>query len=163
MATARDVTEEKLQAEALRESEERFRPSDTHAPIGIARERCRREHFFCEQQMVRIDRCDTRRNYGTRWKTFIHPDDLEGVIEAWQSSLQAGKDMPPYEFRFLHRNGDIRWASSSVSMLKRSDGRVVGQIASVQDVTDRKQMEIALREAEERFRYWHCRLPSGFI
>jgi hypothetical protein len=36
--------------------------------------------------------------------------------------------------------------------VKRSDGRVVGQIASVRDVTDRKQTQIALREPAQRSR-----------
>jgi len=161
VASARDVTEEKLQAQALRESEERFRTLANHAPIGIAQADAEGKIYFVNSKWCDLTGVTPQETTGQKWKNFIHPDDFDRFIEAWQSSLQAGKDMPAYDFRFLHRNGDIRWASSLVSMLKSPDGRIVGQIASVRDVTDRRQTEIALREAEERFRLIALQAPVG--
>jgi PAS domain S-box-containing protein len=87
---------------------------------------------------------------GYSWKGLVHPDDLSAVIDYWQSHLQAGQDMPPYEFRFLHRNGEIRWASSSVAMLKNAAGNIVGQIATLQDITERKAVELRFRNIYEQ-------------
>jgi PAS domain S-box-containing protein len=152
VGTARDVTDEKSKAEALRESEERFRTLATHAPIGIAQSDAEGSIFFVNSEWCDLAGVTPQEAMGFQWKNFIHHDDRDGLIQAWQSSLQAGNDMSAYEFRFLHSNGDIRWASTSVSLLKKPDGSVVGQIASIQDITERKAAENALRTKESQLR-----------
>ncbi len=161
VAAARDVTVERSQAEALRESEERFRTLATHAPIGIAQSNAEGSIFYVNRKWCELAGVTPEEALGFQWKTFIHPEDFSGVVEAWQSSLRAGKDMPPFEFRFLHRNGDIRWAKSSVSLIKNPDGAVVSQIAALQDITEQKHAETVLRQTEERFRLLAMHAPVG--
>ncbi len=150
LATARDVTDEKIQAEALLESEERFRTLANYAPIGIAQSNAEGRIFFVNSKWCEIVGVQPEEAMGFEWKNFIHPDDFEEVIRAWQTSVQSGADMPTLEFRFLHKNGDIRWASSSVSLLKTTAGKVVARIASVQDITERKRAAESL-ESERSF------------
>ena len=152
VATARDVTDEKLQAEALRQSEQQFRSLATHAPIGIAQSDPEGSIFFVNSKWCDLAGVTRQETMGLQWKSFVHPDDLEGLLEVWQSALWAGRNMPAYEFRFLHKNGDIRWASSSISMLKSPDGRITGQIATIEDITNRKAAEHALRTKESQLR-----------
>jgi PAS domain S-box-containing protein len=90
---------------------------------------------------------------GFEWQRYIHPDDLPGLLAVWQAAVRSGRDLPSYEFRFVHVDGDVRWASTTVSMVKDDHGHVTGQIAVVQDVTNRKATEEALRESENRFRH----------
>ena len=81
-----------------------------------------------------------------------HPDD---VAEGRQLHLEilAGKRVHfQIEKRYYRKDGSLLWARVTVSVFDTdtSDAHLV--IAMVEDVTDQKQSESALRESEERFR-----------
>jgi len=160
IATARDVTTQKLQAEALRESEERFRILANRAPIGIAQADAEGSVFYANDKWCELAGVTQQEAMGFAWKDFIHADDFSRVFSHWQSHLSAGKDMPPVEFRFLHRNGEIRWASSSSTLLKDATGGITGQIVAEEDITERKVAEHALRESEDRFQAFMNNSPA---
>ena len=160
ICTARDVTELRQQTDALREAERRFRTLATQAPVGIAQADAAGNVFFVNDRWCAMSGVTPAETLGLKWQEHIHPDDIAGLLHEWQSCVQAGRDMPPYEFRFLHRNGDVRWGSTTVGLLKNRAGGVEGQIAAVEDITVRKNTEIALREAEDRFRAFMDNTPT---
>jgi PAS domain S-box-containing protein len=56
------------------------------------------------------------------------------------------------EKRYLHRSGSIVWARTRISLVRSSAGSPLYFVAHVEDVSERKRAEEALRESEERFR-----------
>lgn len=154
IATARDVTAQKLQTEALREAEKRFRTLADYAPVGIAQADAAGSIFYVNPKWCDLAGVRPEEALGFAWKDFVHPEDLPGLLNEWQGCLRERRDMPPYEFRFLHRNGQVRWASSSVALLKGADDEIEGQIASVQDIHYRKT-------AEQHFRAIYEQAPVG--
>ena len=56
------------------------------------------------------------------------------------------------DFRILTRDGDVRWIAHTCQAVFDEDGQWLGRRASNRDITDRKQVEEALRESEERYR-----------
>jgi len=151
ICSARDVTEQKMQTLQLREAEERFRTLATYAPVGIAQADAAGSIFYVNARWCELAGVTPDETMGFAWQQFIHAEDRTAEIERWQTAMHTGHDVPPHEFRFVHRNGDMRWGSSSISMLKDAEGRIVGQIATVEDITERKNGELELRAAEERF------------
>lgn len=160
ICAARDVTQQKQQNDDLREAKERFLTLVSHAPIGIAQADAAGQVFFVNQKWCELAGVEPAETMDSRWQEHVHPDDLPGLLATWQTHLGDGRDMPAHEFRFRHRNGQIRWGSVMVALLKDADRRVVGQIATVADVTDRKTAELHLREAEERFRAFMSHTPT---
>ena len=84
-----------------------------------------------------------------KWASFVHPDDLEKMLEYHKKRREGAKDVPnTYEFRGISKNGDILYMLISVDLLPRTKK----SIASLIDITARKKAEEALRESEARFR-----------
>jgi diguanylate cyclase (GGDEF)-like protein/PAS domain S-box-containing protein len=82
----------------------------------------------------------------------VHPDDLPHVLEETEKALSAGGVVTNRaEYRFRHKDGSWRWIESAGTYLL-DDPHVKGVVVQIRDITERKRIEEALREAEERFR-----------
>lgn len=57
-----------------------------------------------------------------------------------------------YEARHLRKDGSRVWVEIGGVPLRNAMGEIVGTVGTVTDITARKQTELRLREAEERFR-----------
>ena len=83
--------------------------------------------------------------------TFVHPDD-RGFVQAHNEALlEAPGSSSSVEYRAFHRNGEVRWLSSTETNLL-ADPAVGGVVGNLRDITDRKQAEESLRESEARYR-----------
>jgi PAS domain S-box-containing protein len=81
-----------------------------------------------------------------------HPDDVATDREA-SRLLQAGESRSyTMEKRYLTTTGRTVWALVNVSLVPASDSQPPHFIATVQDITDRKEAEAALEERGERYR-----------
>lgn len=65
------------------------------------------------------------------------------------SRLRAGERIEHYETRRLRKNGEVFYASLTVSPVRDSQGRVVGASKIVRDISDRKAAEAALLQREK--------------
>lgn len=94
-----------------------------------------------------------------RW----HPDDRERVVKAITSFL-AG-DTPEHEIvcRMLRKDGGSRWNLCRGVAVRDDAGRAVRFIGSAVDITDRVEIENALRESEERFRGTFDNAAAGIV
>lgn len=81
----------------------------------------------------------------------IHPEDRERVLEAVNQALQ-GQDSYNADYRITLPGGSIRWLSARGHVVRDSQGQPVRMLGVCMDVTERKYMEAALQEREERFR-----------
>ena len=90
--------------------------------------------------------------------TFVHPDDLEGLLSVRRRMAETGL---PYsaDFRILRRDGEVRHVQS------RSGNTVPGRdvFGTIQDVTDRVRTEEALRRSEENFSIAFRMNPSSIV
>jgi len=74
-------------------------------------------------------------------------DDRDRILRAFQSALKGstGNDV---QFCIERKDGRIIWAEMSWQPLYDEDGNSLGHRESIRDITDRKQIEKALRRAE---------------
>lgn len=79
----------------------------------------------------------------------VHPEDRERVDRAWKDSL-GGK---PYDIEHrITAQGTTKWVREIASVVFDEDRRPREGIGTVQDITDRKTADAAIRESEERLR-----------
>jgi len=70
--------------------------------------------------------------------------------QLWQTILQGR--VWHGEFHNRKKNGELFWESASISPIKTADGKITHFVAIKEDITERRRIEQALRESEERFR-----------
>jgi PAS domain S-box-containing protein len=80
----------------------------------------------------------------------IHPDDFEAVVASIQKSA-LDFTLWNQEYRVIFDNGDQRWLQGSSIPERQADGSTLWY-GFISDITERKQIEEALKESENRFR-----------
>src|SRR5215210_8052549 len=148
----RDVTERKRTEDALREMRDRFRSIFDHAPIGVAMVSLEGRYLQVNRSLCEILGYTEEELQALTWQEITHPDDL-AASSAYAHRIVEGK-IPRYHLdkRFLHADGNTVWASLSVSLVRDAEGEPLYFVSQIQDVTERKKFDSALRESEQRFR-----------
>jgi diguanylate cyclase (GGDEF)-like protein/PAS domain S-box-containing protein len=83
---------------------------------------------------------------------YVHPDDLPQVLQRTEEALsKGGTTTNKAEYRFRHADGSWRWVES-VGTYLLDDPAVGGVVVTARDITERKEAEERLREAEGRYR-----------
>ncbi|HEX5337304.1 MAG TPA: PAS domain S-box protein, partial [Gallionella sp.] len=83
------------------------------------------------------------------FKSSLHPDDLDRVVAAVQSAFE--RDTPfDLDHRVVSVSKGVRTVHAQGKVFRGADGKPVRMVGTVQDITERKQAEIALRERFDR-------------
>ena len=89
---------------------------------------------------------------GMNCSQFANPEDSQDDWALFQQ-LQAGIiKQYSLEKRYVRKDGDRIWGRLNVSLLKNDDGGPPLVFAFLENITERRRTEDALRESEQRFR-----------
>jgi diguanylate cyclase (GGDEF)-like protein/PAS domain S-box-containing protein len=143
---SRDITEQKLAEEALRESEERYALAARGANDGLWDLNLRTGQIYLSprwKSMLGFQEEESREQVED-WLTQVHPEDRDLVRSRLDAHLQ-GK-MPHYEceFRLLHKDGSYRWALTRGLAVRDEHGVAYRAAGSMTDITDSKRIEAQL-------------------
>jgi light-regulated signal transduction histidine kinase (bacteriophytochrome) len=85
-------------------------------------------------------------------KEVSHPDDRD-ITDAQRALVRAGlRESVRFEKRYLRKGGAPVWVSLGVALVRDAAGAPQYEIAMFDDITERKQAEVALREAHEELK-----------
>jgi len=84
------------------------------------------------------------------WADRIHPEDKPHVFAGLSDLFERGHHT--HEYRFLHKDGSYRWMHDQLKLIRDSEGNPIEIVGFWMDITDRKKMEEALRESEDKYR-----------
>jgi PAS domain S-box-containing protein len=82
----------------------------------------------------------------------IDPDVRRDAVKRFERRLTAGPDAPPDESIVLARDGSRVPVEVTSTPIRDADGKPIGVLGLVRDVSERKRDEEILLESEERFR-----------
>jgi two-component system, LuxR family, sensor kinase FixL len=145
---ATDITERKRAERALRESEQWFRSLSNCSPVGVfltdiegrctyTNPRCQEIYGFTEEEGL-----------GEGWSRFIHPEDRPAVLEKWLQLAPLGGEFS-LEYRTQDARGTVRWVHDRTAPVFSDQGELIGHVGTVEDVTERRQAEAALRQERD--------------
>jgi formate hydrogenlyase transcriptional activator len=107
---------------------------------------------------------------GWKWTSCIHPDDVEGIVDRWRTSLSSGEPFL-YEARVRRADGEFRWMLHHKVAMRGKDGTILKWFGSSIDIEDRKRAEAEVRRSEAEFQLaldtipglvWSA-LPDGYV
>jgi len=167
----RDQTRERSAENALRESEEKFRCMFENSPVGISMTSIDgtikiNEAFYTmlgytEEELL-----------STTWQDITHPDDIKNDQKQLDFILSGERRTSRWEKRYIHKNGNIIWVDISTALQRDNEGKPLFFITSINDITNIKQSEEALRESEKKLReaqemahlgFWNWNVKSGEV
>jgi PAS domain S-box-containing protein len=83
------------------------------------------------------------------WFRMVHPEDRD-VVQRYFAKVLAGERVRPLEHRIHHRSGRIRWIRDTIVPSYDLNGRLVRYDGMIEDITERKEAEDALRQNQAK-------------
>lgn len=133
------------QAEALRESEERFRSAFNHAPIGIAMVSAAGKWLKVNRALCGILGYTEEEFLAMDFQTVMFQEDLGDTLVKIHELVSGRTASCQKEQRYLHKSGKTVWALWSVSAASDYKSNVPNLIFQIQDITARKLAEAKLQ------------------
>jgi len=152
----RDITEQRLAQEAVRETEARFRTAFENAAVGMALVDSDGVYLEANAAMAAMIGYETSELMGRKVADFTHPEDLERRSRFIQDLIEGKFASGEHERRFIHRDGSIVYTLLWATVQRNEKGRFQYFISLIQNITNRvlaqqekERLEAQLQHAQK--------------
>ena len=159
VVTHLDISARRLAEEAMRESEQRFAGAFENAPIGVALVSPDGCWFKVNRALCGLLGYSEAQLLAGTFQDITHPQDLELDLENLRQVIAGDIASYQMEKRYRHARGHFVTALLNVSLVRDDQGRPRYFISQIQDITERKQADEALRASGAEFRTLSEALP----
>lgn len=147
--------------EILRQSEERFRNSFEYTAIGMALTDRSGRFIQVNPAMAHILGYSPQEFLELTFQNLTHPDDLQNNLNNLRQMLAGQITSFQEEIRYLHKTGHLVWGQANISAVRDGRQQILYFIAQIQDITQRKAAEEALRESKQQLSQFLEAMPVG--
>jgi PAS domain S-box-containing protein len=149
LSITRNITERKDAENKVLESEEKFRHFFEYSVVGKSitgfNGRLKVNKAFCDIVGYSEDELNQ-----LSWQAITYPEDIDFKQKEIEKLLNGIKKSSTFESRFIHKNGSIVWTAITTVLLRNTEGKPDHFITTIQDITQKKLAEEALRLSEEK-------------
>lgn len=142
----RNITEQHLAAQRLGETEARFKAMADVSPVLLWMSGTDGFCTFSNQTWLDFTGRTLDDEWGVGWTEGVHPEDFAACMDTYNEAFNL-RHVFETEYRLKRRDGEYRWILDRGTPRYQPDGTFAGFIGSCIDISDRKQLEVELRQA----------------
>ena len=151
LGSVADITERKHAAEALQQSERRFRTLIEHSADALTLLNADGTVFYEGPTVKRLTGYTAVERLGRNAFETIFPEDLPFVKKTLYGIMESPEASVTAQFRAVRPDGTVWWAEGTATNLLH-DPNVHAIVINYHDISERKHAEESLRESEQRYR-----------
>lgn len=155
VVTFMDITDRIRAEKALQENEKRYRLLSENIPVAVysALPDEYSTNLFISGRMKELTGYSAQEFIEDPglWGSVIYPDDKAFVWEQIKEHRKQKKVLD-VEYRIITRDGSIKWLRDKATPIFDEKQHIIRIDGFMEDITERKNAEEALKESEERYR-----------
>jgi len=149
---SRDVTKRHQMEEQIRQSEEKYRTiletmQESYFEVDLAgnltyvNPAMYKGLGFAKEELI-----------GKHYRLFTSEENVKALYKIYNQIYKTGEPLKTIDFEFIKKDGTTLFAETSASLIRDAQGKPIGFRGVSRDVTERRKMEEAIRQSEERYR-----------
>jgi diguanylate cyclase (GGDEF)-like protein/PAS domain S-box-containing protein len=139
------IAEQDRISKALVESEEHFRSAFDYAAIGMALVSPEGNWLRVNRSLCEIVGYSEAELLASDFQAITHREDLGNDLAEIYRMISGEILTCQLEKRYIHKQGHYVWASTNASLVRDAPGQPLHFIFQIQDITERKRAEAAIR------------------
>jgi PAS domain S-box-containing protein len=157
-----DITDRKRAEEALRQSEEKYRTILENIQEAYYEMNLAGNFTFVNDTICRHLGYSREELIGMNYRQYQDETTAEKMYQLYKKVYETGKPIEILDAELVRKDGTKGIYEMSVSLIRDSEGKPVGFRGVSREVTERKQMERALRQSEEKYRTILENIEDGY-
>jgi len=163
LASFMDITERKKMEETISQSGERYRTildemEDAYFEVDLAG-----NFIFLNDAICRLIKYPREELLGKSFRIHVDKDDIPILYNAFGRIYSTGNPERNICYKAVRKDGTTRYAEIAGFPLQNQKGEMIGFRGIGRDITERRQMEEALRQSEERYRTILESMQEGYF
>jgi len=152
VGVTRDITDRKQAEQRLKESEENYRTILESMEDGYWETDLTGHLTFFNDALCGLTEYPREKLIGMNSRSNVDPNTAERTFQIFNSVYRTGIRADVLDYQFTDGRGNQVTHELSVSLRRDADGNPIGFHGISRDVTERRRMEKALAESEQRYR-----------
>jgi PAS domain S-box-containing protein len=161
LSSGNDITERKKLERTIRKNRERLARAQQIAHLGNWEWDIKKESLIWSEELYRI--FGISKEFSLTFegiRSMIYPEDKK-KNDGFVNRLLHSVDIGNIEFRIIRPDQSVRYLYQNVEVQRDKNGEAEMIFGIIQDITERRQAEIKIRESEEKFRNMYEHSASG--
>jgi PAS domain S-box-containing protein len=172
VGSTRDITERRRAEAALRESERRYREIYERTPVMLHSIDTEGRLISVSDYWLKVMGYRRDEVLGSPSTDFLTEESRRLALAEYIPRFMDTGESWNVPYQFVKKSGEVMEVLMSAIAEIDAEGRFIRSLAVLQDVTDQKRAEAALRESAERLRlvleagelgFWDWDIPSGVV
>jgi len=155
ISIAKDITETKLTQKALQRSEDKFDKTFERAAVGIAHLAPDGKWLKVNQKLCKIVGYSRAELLEKNFQDLTYSEDLKEDRQYISQMLAGEIESYSMEKRYIRKDGSLVWIYLILSLVRKKNRQPDYFISIIEDISDRKQLELSLKKSIQRLSNLH--------
>lgn len=142
-----------LQGQALQMREAEFAATFSESPLGMSIASPDGRVMRANARLCRLLGRTAEELIGHSYTEFTHPDDVGDSQAALRGLALGGHEGSSVTKRYVRPGGEVVWAKVAISPVRDQSGALRCVLGLMEDITERRKLQLELEEAEARWRF----------